>query len=386
MTLHAGAQKPAIWAATTGRVQPAGEGASLETPLRRAAVINAALLKLSALELSDLDTESYRACIGDAIAGLERAMTPSAVRAVEQQLAEDVHDHLRAREDLLNAREAEFSATVALLTDAVIQFRDTNADFTAQVLDHSDRMGRLVSVEDLRTLRARLAQEVAGLRDAALAKQEADARQIATLSAKVESLEARLAVTAAQANRDALTGLANRTAWDQRMEQLAVQLANDDQPFALAMIDLDRFKLINDTYGHSAGDSALFECAELCRQAFGSDDFVARFGGDEIAVLIAAPTLDHAVEHITRLINSVRRANAHGAGTERAPFTISVGLARAVEHDTVQSLINRADKALYAAKQAGRDRLVVSSTQPPAPLKVPGRPGQACGDPPPNPG
>lgn len=364
MTLRAGAPKPAIWAASNGGVQPHGETVALEAPLRRAAVINAALLKLSALELAELDTDGYRGRIDEAIAGLERAATPGAVRAAEQRLAEDVHDHLRVREELLNQREAEFSATVALLTEAVVQFRDTNADFTAQVLDRSDRMGRLVSVEDLRTLRGRLAQEVAGLRDAALAKQEVDALQITALSAKVESLEARLAVTAAQANRDALTGLANRTAWDQRMQELAVQLANDHASFALAMIDLDRFKLINDTCGHSAGDSALVECADLCRQALGSDDFIARFGGDEIAVLIAAATLEHAVEHAERLVACVRRANAHGAGSARAPFTISVGLARAVAHDSVQALLNRADKALYAAKQAGRDRLVVDTGAP----------------------
>lgn len=179
------------------------------------------------------------------------------------------------------------------------------------------------------------------------------------LRARVDALETRLAVTIAQSSRDALTGLADRTAWDQRLAELELHLRAGHHGVALAMIDIDHFKQINDTHGHGAGDAVLAELAELCRQAFGADDFVARVGGDEFAVLVAAPALDHATGHIERLIDSVRRANTATAATSRPAFTVSVGLTRASAADTTHSLVNRADRALYAAKQAGRDTLSV---------------------------
>ncbi|MFN8557727.1 MAG: GGDEF domain-containing protein [Dehalococcoidia bacterium] len=357
MATQARAVQSALW--TAGRVRPQSpiDAATLEAALRRAAVINATLLKLATLDLLEVDARRYHEHLDAAIGALETARTSAAVRMIEQRLAEDVSCHVREQEDLLQAREDEFNRTVALLADAVVQMRDSGESFTNDLIERSERVDRLTSIDDLRQLRARLKQEMADLRDAAQAQRDADARQIAALSSKVSALETRLAVAVTQSNQDPLTGLSNRAAWDQRMAQLQVRLESGDHAAALAMIDLDNFKVINDTRGHAAGDAALIDFADLCRQAFGADDFVARFGGDEFAVLLAAPSPDHAVEHMDRLIASVRRL---GASPDHTPFTISVGLAHAVAQDTAQSLVRRADQALYAAKRAGRDRLVVA--------------------------
>jgi diguanylate cyclase len=335
--------------------------AALRAAFQRAAVINAVLLKLGSLEQPGLDTQRYRATIDLGIAALEVAATPGDVRQAEHEIASGTQAHLREREELLRAREEEFNATIALLADAVAQFHEGNTAFDAQVLARSERMEQISAIDDLRLLRQRLRIELAALREATAARQEQEERQIGALRARVESLEARLSIVSAQALRDPLTGLHNRIAWDQRMAELAIQLEHGDTGFALALIDLDHFKRINDTYGHAAGDNVLTEFGEFCRQAFGDDDFVARFGGDEFVVLLAAPSLEHGAEHINRLINLVRRANETRLPGGRPAFTISVGLVQAQANEDAAALLERADRALYAAKHAGRDQLMLEA-------------------------
>ncbi len=347
--------------------------ATLETALRRAAIINAALIKLAAFDFAELESATFRGRVDDAITAIEAADTVAGVRSAERRLADDTHQHLRAQEDLLHAREQEFTRTVSILTEALVEFKDSNVEFTGAVLQQSDRIGQLTTVRDLRTLRSRLTRELTSLRALALAKQEADTRRLARLSAKVNTLESRLAMVMARAGRDPLTGLANRAAWDQRLAELAIQLQSGNSNFAVAMIDLDQFKRINDTLGHGAGDSALSSFGELCQQAFGADDLVVRYGGDEFAVLVGTPSLDHATEHVHRMIESVGRVNERPTAGW-VPFTVSVGLALATEEDTVQTLVERADKALYAAKALGRNQLVVAPsptrTAPPTAIPV----------------
>jgi len=349
-------RRPAAWPGPAA--PPAAAGGALRAAFQRAAVINAALLKLGSLDQPGLDTPGYRAMLDLGIAALERAGTPGEVRQAEHEIASCTQEHLREREILLRAREAEFNATIELLADAVAQFHESNTEFDEQVLARSDRMEQISAIDDLRLLRQQLRIELAALRDATTTRQEVESRQIGALRARVDSLEARLNVVSAQALLDPLTGLHNRVAWDQRMAELAIELEHGNAGFALALIDLDHFKRINDTHGHAAGDNALTEFGDFCRQAFGDDDFVARFGGDEFVVLLAAPSLEHGAEHINRLINLVRRANDKRLPGGRPAFTISVGLVQAQADEDAAALLERADRALYAAKHAGRDQLM----------------------------
>ena len=352
-------ERPAACSGATAATQNAE--AALRAAFQRAAVINAVLLKLGSLEQPGLDTQRYRATLDGGISALEQAATPGDVRQAEHAIASGTQAHLREREELLRAREDEFNATIDLLADAVAQFHEGNTAFDAQVLARSDRMEQISAIDDLRLLRQQLRLELAALREATAVRQEQEARQIGALRARVDSLEARLSVVSAQSLRDPLTGLYNRIAWDQRVAELAIQLEHGNAAFALALIDLDHFKRINDTHGHAAGDNALTEFGAFCRQAFGDDDFVARFGGDEFVVLLAAPSLDHGAEHIDRLINLVRRANDQRLPGGRPAFTISVGLVQAQADEDATALLERADRALYAAKHAGRDQLMLAA-------------------------
>jgi diguanylate cyclase (GGDEF)-like protein len=149
------------------------------------------------------------------------------------------------------------------------------------------------------------------------------------------------------ASSDALTGLHNRRAWDEQLGHTLSSGANE--PICVALIDLDNFKAFNDGHGHQAGDRMLKEAASRWRAALRPGDLLARYGGEEFAVLLPACTLDRAELVLERL----REATP---GRE----TCSAGIARWDGRESGEALLGRADRALYAAKAAGRDCALVA--------------------------
>jgi len=162
------------------------------------------------------------------------------------------------------------------------------------------------------------------------------------------------------ASVDALTGIANRRSFDERIEDERRATARGGEPFALLMIDVDDFKGYNDAYGHVAGDVALRAVADaIVAVVHRPRDLVARFGGEEFAVLLPATTLDAAVVVGERIRNEVAARRIPHRASRAAPFvTISLGAAAGMaEEADAAALIGRADAALYRAKASGRNRV-----------------------------
>jgi diguanylate cyclase (GGDEF)-like protein len=147
-----------------------------------------------------------------------------------------------------------------------------------------------------------------------------------------------------EAFTDALTELPNRRAWE---TQAATAMAAGREPVAVAMFDIDRFKQFNDSYGHPAGDRLLRETAAAWRAEIRADDFLARLGGEEFALLLTGRDATSVRALVERLRNSMPAAQ-----------TVSAGIALRIAGETPEQLLGRADQALYEAKSAGRDRAV----------------------------
>jgi diguanylate cyclase (GGDEF)-like protein len=147
------------------------------------------------------------------------------------------------------------------------------------------------------------------------------------------------------ASTDALTGLPNRRAWETNLDRALI----DGQPFALAMLDLDRFKDFNDTNGHPAGDRLLKESAAAWREELRIGDFLARIGGEEFALLLPTCTTEDALAVVDRLRG-------------RVPYrqTCSAGVVMHRAGESCEVLMARVDDALYQAKAAGRDRVLLA--------------------------
>lgn len=163
------------------------------------------------------------------------------------------------------------------------------------------------------------------------------------------------------ATRDGLTGLLNRRELDRLLAEEAERARRFGRPLALALFDFDRFKDVNDTHGHPAGDAVLREAAARLAAGQRAVDRLARFGGEEFALLLVETAAPAALEAAQRLVAAMRAAPFTLPGGLALPVTVSAGVAAIPAHAAdAAGLIRAADAALYAAKRAGRDRAVLA--------------------------
>ena len=158
---------------------------------------------------------------------------------------------------------------------------------------------------------------------------------------------------------DPLTGLFNRRHFETRLKEASSYSKRHEEPFAVVMLDLDHFKRINDTYGHTTGDQVLTQFASAVRSVLRGEDVAFRYGGEEFVLLLRACDATRAAEVTTRLRRTLQeRPYRFPDGTSR-PITFSAGVTAALDREgySGDELVERADAALYRAKRGGRDRI-----------------------------
>ncbi len=161
-----------------------------------------------------------------------------------------------------------------------------------------------------------------------------------------------------EARTDPLTAVGNRKSFDERLPVLLARWEREREPFVLVMMDLDHFKRINDAHGHPAGDHVLGTLAGWLKEWIADRGLVARYGGDEFAVLLPRTALSAGVEQAEAIRrNAAERASGVNFGGEQIAISFSIGVAAAREGDSEQSILQRADEALFRAKQAGRNQV-----------------------------
>ena len=164
------------------------------------------------------------------------------------------------------------------------------------------------------------------------------------------------------ATRDALTGLLNRRELNRIMKEEVERSNRFGRPFSLVMLDLDHFKSVNDTHGHAAGDLVLQEAAKRMSSCLRKTDRIARYGGEEIAVLLIEMDEFAAAETARRIVDIVGDTPFDIGAGGQLPVTVSAGLATLPSAaNSADTLMAAADKALYAAKDGGRNRVEVAS-------------------------
>ena len=171
-----------------------------------------------------------------------------------------------------------------------------------------------------------------------------------------KSLEEQLRMVAEQ---DALTGVDSRAHFMKRAEALLKRSQFDKAPFCLFMIDVDHFKKVNDTWGHTCGDQILTKIVEVCQQTLRPNDIIGRFGGEEFVVGLPNTTANDAKTVAERLRDNVAALSLEGDMSDlRLSVTIGIAVANS-EKDDLDSLITRADNMLYVGKREGRNRVVI---------------------------
>ena len=156
---------------------------------------------------------------------------------------------------------------------------------------------------------------------------------------------------------DGLTGIANRHAYNELIAKEIGRYKRNNTPFAFLLFDIDNFKYINDTYGHEVGDTVIIDVAHILKDHIRDIDFIARYGGEEFVVVLPETNIN-AAELVANKLRVLIECNEFNFNGKRAVITMSVGFAEIKINETKKELFERADAALYEAKNSGRNKCV----------------------------
>ncbi|GAB3379433.1 GGDEF domain-containing protein [Lysobacter fragariae] len=313
----------------------------------------------ASISLIDRDRVWFKAQIGVDQSQVPREMSlcnhaieaPDRTLVVEDLLIDPIPAARRRR---IHGRPPRFYAGVPLLSP------DGHALGTLSVADVEPRKLSNAQVVGLELL-ARQTQHLLELRryvqqqQQLLFAREAEARRAHNERAELERRHEQLKESA---QLDPLTGLLNRAAMEQMLAEVRKQPAAERLPYCLLLLDIDHFKQVNDRYGHRVGDDALRAVAGSVTGNIRKGDVAVRYGGEEIVVYLPGTPLSGATEVAQRIRDAI--------ATVPLPFklTVSVGIAAGDPmREQAEQVFERADQALYRAKAAGRDRVVVDDTQ-----------------------
>jgi diguanylate cyclase (GGDEF)-like protein len=272
-----------------------------------------------------------------------------------------IESFLRSSRRYVSARESELKDMIRILHEAARLMAGQSTMFSEQVLASSERLQGYTRLEDIRDLKQHLAAEVTTLRHAVQEKRRLDAESSALLSERLEVLQTQLVKAEEEASIDPLTKIANRGAFDQEFARMIDHARMTKQPLSLALIDIDRFKAINDTHGHPIGDRVLLCAAMWLGRTLRQTDFVARYGGEEFAVLFRDTKLADVEARLTQVLGDIATRSfeyEQDGETRTVRFTASAGAAEWHQGETSHDLVRRADDALYDAKRTGRNKVV----------------------------
>jgi diguanylate cyclase len=265
--------------------------------------------------------------------------------------------HIAAR--AVEAVERAQSQVRTLLEDSAsgaASTQTTAARFTCTLDSVSEKLQQPVDAAALKRMVTELINEARIMQKVTVEFYE----KLSTHRSEVMKLVDRLERAQTEPLRDPLTGLNNRHGFQRAAEALTT---SDLGGVALLAADVDHFKTINDTHGHVIGDKVLLRIAEILRTHIKADDIASRLGGDEFAILLPGMSLAEAAELAEQIRVSVSRTLiSRSDGEEYAgEVSLSIGLALGEKDDTLETLRNRADAAMYEAKDAGRNRVSLSS-------------------------
>lgn len=278
--------------------------------------------------------------------------------ALYRRQRKQIYAYITRQKAYLQARETELKDIIDLLSRAMAALDADNQVFNQSIYRQTEKIENLTHLDDIRKIKDALSVGVGQLQTEVRKKKARDSQRLEKLSRRVSVLNQELEATRRESLTDSLTGIHNRKALDSFMIDLVGTCRRGRSPFSMLLLDIDDFKSFNDSYGHQVGDRVLITVAQQCRAIVRRDDFVGRYGGEEFAVVLPGASLKSARKRAEKLCRRVATAHYElkQAGARHViNVTVSIGVSTFDRRDTVETVTARADQALYAAKDRGKN-------------------------------
>jgi len=246
----------------------------------------------------------------------------------------------------------EIDDVMRLIGDAL----SVSANYDASLTGANEKLSAATDRDQVKAIVELLVKSTREMRDTNKALEE----RLTLSRTEISNLQQSLEAIRAESLTDPLTGLGNRKYFDRSIEMAVQNALAANEPLSLLLFDIDHFKSFNDSYGHLTGDQVLRLVGMSLKQSIKGQDITARYGGEEFAVVLPNTALRQALtvaDHIRRAVMS-KELKKKSTGEILGRVTISVGVSMLKPGDDTDSLIERADACLYAAKRAGRNRVV----------------------------
>jgi diguanylate cyclase (GGDEF) domain len=277
----------------------------------------------------------------------------------EQGFKEVLYKQGVLRQGLHDAKET-LKTMVASFIDRLGEMTATTDVYHQKIERYATEIGQTNDITQLNRLLGDLMADTKGIQlDIQRSRDELEEsrRRVVEAEDKVRHLEAELDEVSAIVKQDHLTGALNRRGMGDAFEQEMARADRTAAPLSVAIMDVDHFKRLNDTYGHDAGDNALIHLVNVVKDVIRPTDLLARFGGEEFVLLLPATEVEEGVHAMMRVQRELtKRFFLHD--NQKVLITFSCGVARWRAGETADQVIARADQALYRAKEAGRNRVL----------------------------
>jgi diguanylate cyclase len=280
---------------------------------------------------------------------------------VERRLKEVISKQSTLKQGLNEAKEriksmlASFVDHLASMSESTSEYHDKIERCAARITSAKD-ISELSSVIDEVMHETRVMQgSAAHSRDELRVMKD----RVDDSDKEIARLQSELAQTSKMVRHDQLTGALNRKGLDEALEREVTRSSRHASPLCVALLDIDNFKALNDTYGHATGDDALVHLARVIREALRPHDTLARYGGEEFVVILPETEIEDALSALKRLQREItKRFFLHD--NDRILITFSAGVTQVVPSEDRNQIIARADAAMYSAKRAGKNRVVAN--------------------------
>lgn len=249
---------------------------------------------------------------------------------------------------------------MAAFLDRLNAMAESTGSYQQKIGQYSLQISKASSVNEVSGVLANIMSETREVHNETLRSRDmivAAQKEVAEAEARIKELENKLAQMSELVREDQLTGSLNRRGMEDIFEREAERSERRNTPLCIALLDLDNFKKLNDTHGHSAGDEALVHLVRIVKQTLRSIDVIARYGGEEFVIIMPETNLDDAAQAMTRVQRELTK-HFFVANDQRLFITFSCGVALRKPRESQEETLQRADKAMYEAKKTGKNKVV----------------------------